>query len=120
MLPLLLQLPYPPSVNSYWRHVGPRVLVSAEGREYQRRVAAVVWESGVINPPLSCPLRLSLEVFPPDRRRRDLDNLLKAVQDSLVTAGVMLDDSQINEIAVRRRMYEPPHGFVLVEITECD
>jgi hypothetical protein len=29
-------LPYPPSVNHYWRHVGGKTLVSREGRRYQQ------------------------------------------------------------------------------------
>jgi hypothetical protein len=29
-----LTLPYPPSVNHYYRRVGPRTLISREGREY--------------------------------------------------------------------------------------
>ena len=39
---------------------------------------------------------------PPDRRRRDLDNILKALLDSIVHAGVIEDDSQIDEIQITR------------------
>jgi crossover junction endodeoxyribonuclease RusA len=34
----------------------------------------------------------------PDRRRRDLDNLLKALSDALVDAGVLADDCDAQEI----------------------
>jgi len=34
----------------------------------------------------------------PDRRRRDLDNLLKALSDALVDAEVLADDSDAQEI----------------------
>ena len=30
---LELELPWPPSVNHYYRHVGPRVLISRDGRK---------------------------------------------------------------------------------------
>ena len=53
-------------------------------------------------------LRFEVECYPPDRRRRDLDNLLKCLQDSLVHAGAMEDDSQIKEL--RMKMNEPIEG----------
>ena len=41
-----LELPFPPSVNRYWRHVGMgggvRVLLSREGRRYKAAVWAIV------------------------------------------------------------------------------
>jgi crossover junction endodeoxyribonuclease RusA len=39
----------------------------------------------------------------PDKRRRDLDNLLKALSDALVDAGVLADDSGAQEIHLRWR-----------------
>jgi len=41
-------------------------------------------------------------VWPPDRRTRDLDNLLKGLLDSITGAGVILDDCQIDEIHMMR------------------
>jgi crossover junction endodeoxyribonuclease RusA len=49
-----------------------------------------------------------MDAFPPDRRRRDLDNLQKAVLDSLAHAGIYADDSQVDLLVVRRR--EPLAG----------
>ena len=34
------ELPWPPSVNHYYRHVGPRVLISRDGRKYRDNVVA--------------------------------------------------------------------------------
>ena len=42
------------------------------------------------------PLRCCLYFVPPDRRRRDLDNLYKCLFDALGHAGVYEDDSQID------------------------
>jgi len=44
----------------------------------------------------------SIQVFPPDRRRRDLDNILKPVLDLLVHAGIIIDDENIDRILVER------------------
>ena len=37
-----------------------------------------------------------------DRRRWDIDNRLKALQDCLMSGGVIEDDSQIEELHVKR------------------
>ncbi|MGN0842257.1 MAG: RusA family crossover junction endodeoxyribonuclease [Kiritimatiellia bacterium] len=97
-------LPWPPSVNNYYRHVGPRVLISRAGRKYRTMVVSRLAGSHK----LAGRLSLSLECYPPDRRRRDLDNLLKACQDALVQAGVMEDDSQIRRLQME--MLEPIEG----------
>ena len=97
-------LPWPPSVNNYYRHVGPRVLISRAGRKY--RTMAVSRLGGLKK--LSGSVSLSLECYPPDRRRRDLDNLLKCLQDSITAAGVLDDDSQIRRLQME--MLEPIEG----------
>ena len=97
---MIATLPWPPSVNRYWRHVGRRVLISREGRTFRRDVCALLGGSG--RPPRSGRVALAMDAFPPDRRRRDLDNLQKATCDSLAYAGVYEDDSQIDILFVRR------------------
>lgn len=96
-----LRLPYPPSVNHYWRHVGSRVLVSAEGRAYRQAVALIVRMAKYI----TLTQRLSVEILlhPPDARRRDIDNTAKAVLDALRDARLYEDDSQVDELVIRRR-----------------
>ena len=37
----------------------------------------------------------------PDKRKRDLDNLLKATCDLMVSAGVIEDDSKVTELTAR-------------------
>lgn len=45
-------------------------------------------------------LKVEIEAFRPDKRRRDLDNLLKATLDGLAHAGVYEDDSQIVDLHI--------------------
>ena len=43
-----------------------------------------------------------ISLFPPDRRKRDLDNVLKALLDALQHAGCYDDDSQLDDIRIVR------------------
>ena len=105
MAMMTLNLPYPPSINHYWRRVGPRTLISREGRAFRKNVCALLAGGG--SPPIDGRIVLAMDAFPPDRRRRDLDNLPKAVLDSLTHAGVYEDDSQIDLLIIRRREVAP-------------
>ena len=108
-------LPWPPSVNRYYRHVGPRVLISREGRKSRMMTVSRL---GGLYPKFLGLVSIYAEFFPPDRRRRDLDNVGgKALLDSLVHAGLMEDDSQIKELHLK--MLDPiPGGLVHVVCKE--
>lgn len=93
-------VPYPPSVNTYWRHSRGVTHISLEGRAYRHAVVSSPALRGVRFG--SARLSVTLAVSPPDRRRRDLDNLPKGLLDALMHAGVYEDDSQIDELIVRR------------------
>lgn len=47
-------------------------------------------------------LALHIVAFPPDRRKRDLDNLPKGVLDTLTKAETWIDDSQIDDLRITR------------------
>jgi crossover junction endodeoxyribonuclease RusA len=97
-----ITLPYPPSVNGYWRNIGRgRTIISKAGRDYMQAVSAEVAAS---DKPATYNGRLAVcvTVYPPDRRRRDLDNVCKAILDSLGKANVYEDDSQIDRLTIER------------------
>ena len=108
-------LPFPPSANHYYRRVGPRTLISREGRAYRKNVCALLAGNGPRKPPAGGRIALAMDAFPPDRRRRDLDNLLKSTQDALEHARIYGDDSQIDLLAVQRRSVLPD-GQIVVSI----
>lgn len=113
-----LTLPYPPTVNTYYRHVGSKTLISKAGRDYRQAVIGAVLEQ---RPGAGFPadVRLSVHVaaWMPDKRRRDLDNLPKAILDSLQHAGVFEDDSQV-DVLLMVRMPAGKNGRVDVDIRE--
>lgn len=108
-----LELPYPPSANHYYRRVGPRTLISREGRRFRERVCLLLAATGVR--PLRGPLRIEISIYPPDRRKRDVDNAIKAINDSLEHGGAFEDDSQIEDLRIRRRR-PVPGGRAIVRI----
>ena len=118
-----ITLPWPPSVNTYWRHVVEKygtkvkVLISEEGRAYRRVVAKEVMAQRMLAYGDE-RLHVHIRAFPPDRRPRDLDNILKAVLDSLEHAGVYPSDSQIDVLTVWREPVEKP-GRVVVSVMEA-
>lgn len=109
---LTLVLPFPPSVNHYWRHVvlplkkkttsgkqafRVQALISVDGRKYKQAVCREVMAQNA-QYRLSARVRLFVALYPPDRRRRDVDNYAKALLDSLTEAGVWADDAQIRDL----------------------
>ncbi len=48
-------------------------------------------------------LAVHITLFPPDRRKRDVDNILKALLDACEHAGCYDSDSQIDELHIVRR-----------------
>ena len=111
-----LELPFPPSVNHYYRRVGPRTLISREGRRFRDEVCANLAAMRV--GPLTGPLRVEIEVYPPDRRRRDIDNLQKGLLDALEHGGAYQDDSQIVKLWIERRECTPA-GRTIVRIKKA-
>lgn len=110
---MIMTLPYPPSANHYWRRVGTKTLISREGRAYRKRIGSLLAGGG---PPYDGRLALMMDAFPPDRRRRDLDNLQKPTLDALEKAGVYWDDSQIDLLITRRAEVMTP-GQLIVNMT---
>jgi len=58
-----------------------------------------------------------MDIHPPDSRRRDLDNVQKALLDALGRGGAYLDDSQIVRLVAEKRAVVPG-GKAIVRIEE--
>lgn len=99
-----LILPYAPSVNRYWRACvkhGTKIhYISKEGVEYCEQVEKIInsWrKSNFCNEYIFGNDNVIVDYWMcvPDRRSRDIDNIQKALFDSLTKAKVWEDDVQV-------------------------
>jgi crossover junction endodeoxyribonuclease RusA len=110
-----LALPLPPSVNHYYGRRGSRTFMSKSGQAF---IEAVWFEfCRVPRRKLQGAIRMHVVIHPASKRRMDLDNRLKALQDAMERAGVYDNDSQITDIHIQRG-HEVDGGLCVVELTE--
>ena len=84
------------------RGAGGRWYTPQATRAYEEAVGWAARAAGV-HKPCEDGVRLDIVLWMPDRRRRDLDNCAKSICDGL-NGIVYLDDSQVAELVVRRRI----------------
>lgn len=115
---IFMNLPFPPSVNSYRTVYRGMMRLSKEGRAFKAAVADYVVEYRV--PKLGDKkLRISMVLFPRDKRKIDIDNRIKSVLDALQDAGVFDDDFQVDELSIVRGV-PIKGGAIRVLIEEID
>lgn len=64
-----------------------------------------------IKPIIADKLQIELLIYPPDNKKRDIDNVCKALLDALQHAGIYDDDFKIWVLHVERREVRK-HGEV--------
>jgi crossover junction endodeoxyribonuclease RusA len=101
MKPVFLYLPWPPTVNSYYGHTRGVKYVKKEGREFRSQCETAIMEQ-VGRLALADRLNVEVVLCPPDNRRRDLDNHMKALLDACTLAGLWEDDSLIDQLTILR------------------
>jgi len=72
--------------------------MSKKGRQFKKDCVNFIHPTEKFTGPLS----LNIIVNMPDKRRRDLDNLLKPILDVLGDYGVYEDDSQIDDLRITK------------------
>lgn len=112
-----IELPWPPTANTYWRMWQGRMLLSERGRRYKTTVCGLVLASRCQR--MEGRLSVSLMLYPPDRRDRDIDNCVKPVFDALQEAGAFVNDSQIDKLTVTRLQVRRG-GRAIVRIDSLD
>ena len=92
----------PPTVNHMYLKVRGRVFRSEECIAYQDYVLVGLSRLWGYKPPYSGRCELNLIFTASNKRRWDIDNRVKSIQDCLARAGVIKDDTQIDKLVVER------------------
>lgn len=128
-LAFTFNLPWPPSLNHYFveravistKSGTPKPIVlkhpGTAGLEYRVAVSNELMVQRIPRRVLTGRLAVYITAFPPDRRARDLDNLQKAMLDSLKHAELIADDSHIDDLHIVRGAVVPD-GALRVTVRE--
>lgn len=121
---MILTLPFPPSINTYWRNillktrkgVVARTLLSKRGREY--RVVAVSAIRAQVGRPkiIDHRVKVTITLHPPTLRKYDVDNFNKAILDAITHAKVWLDDELVYQLTISKEVkVKGGRAIVLIE-----
>jgi crossover junction endodeoxyribonuclease RusA len=107
-----ITLPFPPGVNNLFATVGKRRVRSKRYREW----SSAAWLAAMQQPrpdAIQGPFIASFLVTRPDKRKRDLDGLLKAPLDFLVELGLIDDDSMAQSLTIEWLGYAKPGSVII-------
>ena len=113
-----LELTRPPSVNRLWRTNKGGVMYRSEEYVQWRKVAQWQAYAQAKGHKIEGLFKITLRVARPDKRRRDIDNLLKAVLDAVDHAGLVRDDADCDWIDARWTKDGPECLVILEPIDE--
>ena len=68
--------------------------------------------------PFEDPVEVIIRLYPPDNRKRDIDNHVKSTLDLVSRAGIWVDDSQVDKLTVIRDDVTPG-GLIEISIAHC-
>jgi crossover junction endodeoxyribonuclease RusA len=119
----VLTMPFPPSINHYYQLVSRRskksgkpiaqMIIGERGVKYRQKIVRNLGGGKAFRGRLS----VSIMAYPENHRGFDLDNLCKALLDSLAHAGIYENDGQIDKLCVERGS-TMSERFVVVSIKE--
>ena len=112
----MIELPWPPSINSCYRAFNGRSILSKVGRNYKMDNANLMKGQPLIRFAETDRLRLVIDLYPPTNHKIDIDNRVKILGDLLEEIGVIPNDNQVDQLIVTRKEVLPP-GKAICEIS---
>ena len=98
---ITLRLNFPPTTNNLFANQrggrGGR-FPTRQYKAWRERAAVAIRRQAPA--PIPGAVMLNIELGRPDRRRRDLSNYIKALEDALVQHGLIEDDSMVQRLSV--------------------
>jgi crossover junction endodeoxyribonuclease RusA len=112
-----LELPLAPSTNRLWRvGKGGRMYRSPEYMSWLEEAGWMIKEQ--TKNQIAGPYVIHISATKPDKRKRDLDNLLKSTSDLLVKMKIVEDDSECTGIAAEWSNHGIPMVVTIYGIEE--
>lgn len=112
-----LYVPFPPSANRMWRVGRGQSYLSKEYKEFIKEVRLEWLARNREGWRTSGRFTVSIKLFPPNRRRYDVDNRIKPTLDALTRAGVWDDDSLVETVTASKGYPDPKLPRAVVEIS---
>ena len=115
----MCMLPYPLTVNHYWGRSCAKTFLTKKARIYREHTVYAVQK--LLKKKFDKDVVLEMTLFPPDRRKRDIDNTFKSLLDALTHAKVWNDDSQVKKIVARMLPFNPAKdkkNIVIIRVSE--
>lgn len=108
----------PPSTNRLWRAGKGRVHMADTYRTWKDAAVSTLWMqareqskgAGIVG-----PYAMRIRCVKPDRRRRDISNLIKGLEDAVVAAGIVRDDSDCQVIEAEWTREGPAVRITIIE-----
>lgn len=114
---MTIKLTFPTVTGNHYRDfqfATRRIFVTKAGQMYRLAIKADLASSQAVRR-YDVPLTVKMKIVPPDRRRRDIDNICKTLFDALTLAGLWTDDKLIKHLTVEVAEPAKP-GHVELEV----
>jgi len=91
---------------------GKRYLIP---KDVSLKINKVIWElqNQHNNSSIDIPVSIEILFILPDKRRRDLDNIMKTLGDCLVYAGILKDDNLIYKQVLEKKIIKGEQGVII-------
>lgn len=106
-------IPMPPSVNRNTRFGKHGAYSSPAYKAWQKEVGEIFLAAKAKE--MKPPYKVKYAVGRPDKRNRDIDNLIKPLNDALQRAGILTNDSLVQEINIKW-CDAAPKGMVVLNV----
>lgn len=123
-----LVLPYPPSVNGTWQFTGKtttredgtkakgKAYLTEKVKKYRKSVLDALWLQTKKLETFKGQVSVDILAYAPDKRIRDIDNIVKAVFDSLTHANIWMDDQYVRRHTVEFSTRIVKGGALIVRV----
>ena len=121
-LRMTINIPFPPATGNHYRSFTfktRRDFVTKKAQAYRLAVKSCLVASRFAQSDMFVDhVNVVMNIYPPDRRKRDIDNVAKVVWDALTLAGLWKDDKLIKNLHVS--VHEPfEGGYINLEVTDA-